>query len=283
MRAGSEKAVADPQGQHPDSDDLNLPGDEPGGSEPSQELSFPASDSGVGLPQPGENMEFADLSDFTLPGETAAEGQPPAEAPPGGEDPTLAPFSPEADLGISASDERLAESLMAGEGLADAGGEAIAGAAEAGLEPAAEEALPEAEAEAELEAQPAKAPLPPWVEKAEWGAVAGIGGLAFLLAVVAVCWFSNPGAITVIWHLAYWILLALIPYSLWRGKRYWAAAELSPLYAVMLAIGAAALLTAVYCLGIELSRYNWDIKARKARHLTAAATALRLPPGGKVG
>jgi hypothetical protein len=277
--------VVDPQGQHPESDDLDLPGGEPGGSEPTEEFSVPASDSGVGLPQPGENMALADLSDFTFPGEAPAEGQPSAEAAPGGEDPTLEPFSPEgeANLGISASDEGLAESLMAGEGLADVGEEAVEGAAEEGVEPAAEERAPEAEAEAELEAEPAKAPLPPWVEKAEWGAVGGIGGLAFLLAVIAVCWFSNPGTITVIWHLAYWILLALIPYSLWRGKKFWVAAELSPLYAVMLAIGAAALLTAVYCLGLELSRYNWDIKARKARHLTAASSTVRLPRGGQAG
>ena len=74
---------------------------------------------------------------------------------------------------------------------------------------------------------------------------------------------KTPGVVTLILNIACPLMLALIPYALWRSSARWVTPAASAVYTVMLALGTAALITGAWLMGMELSRYDWQFsKAR---------------------
>jgi hypothetical protein len=144
-------------------------------------------------------------------------------------------FPDESAVAEPAGDETPAESLVVGEGLPDVGEEVV------------KPSLAEAE----------EAPTrrrSKWLAQADWIGVA-------LLAIVI--WLVVQAVtVNVIWTTAYLILLVLIPFSLWKTRARWTTPQITAVYTVLLAISTAALLTAIYWLGLELSQYQWDINAK---------------------
>ena len=61
------------------------------------------------------------------------------------------------------------------------------------------------------------------------------------------------------------VMLALIPYALWRSSAHWVTPAGSALYTVMLALSTAALITGTWCVGLELSRYDWQYSKTRVR------------------
>ena len=110
------------------------------------------------------------------------------------------------------------------------------------------ESLPEGATEDREE--PAKeSPLRPpfYVE------LAGVIGLPVIVLVLA--WSG-------VWLLStavFLIGLGFIPYGLWLGRRT------NTIYTIFLGCMLAALLTATYCLWIEMGRYGFEVKPRKAK------------------
>jgi hypothetical protein len=94
-------------------------------------------------------------------------------------------------------------------------------------------------------------------------------GLA-LVATAIVVGFSLVAEKYSWWHAGYWILLAMVPWILWKTRKAWSTPEVTAPYTVMLGIGAMALLTGVYFLGLELAQYDWDLKAKNKPTQTVA-------------
>ena len=195
---------------------------------------------------PLEELDFTEPIDFSFPSDAMTEAQPAGEAEPLAEaEATAAEAEAIGDLGLT-DDEATGEPAEAEVFDAD-----------------------EVVAEVEAEAEPSRGKkLAKWLARVEWIAVP---------AVVVTIWMA-AGLITshAILSAAYMVLLLLIPYSLWKLHRFWTSPQITAVYTLMLAVGTAALLTAVYWLGLELARYDWDIKARKAKEL-AGAVQLGLP------
>jgi hypothetical protein len=166
-------------------------------------------------------------------------------------------FSEPADLGFSTE-------AVAGEGLdAVAGEPAAAEAAAGGAAPIeGQESAEAAPGEEEVEEgvlMTEKAP-PKWLAFVDW-AVLGL----VLTGVVLFVWKATAHPI---WNGGYLVLLAAIAFTLWKTRSRWSEPQISAVYTVMLAVSTAALLTSVYCLGLEIASYNWDFwgtKAKKAR------------------
>ncbi len=132
--------------------------------------------------------------------------------------------------------------------------------------------------EEEEEEEPSKLPL--YLE------VAGLIVVPLVLLAMASKDLLGQGGWDVlsIWTALYIIGLGLIPYALWKSR------ETSTLYTVFLGCVLAGMLTGVYCLWMELGRYQYDINAQEAKRkvgmLLPAEPGLLAPfslPGGPGG
>jgi hypothetical protein len=101
------------------------------------------------------------------------------------------------------------------------------------------------EIEEEEEKQPSKLPvvLPAL-------AAIGLPVIALALAVLGMVYFSTA---------IYIILLGYVPLALWLGRKT------NTVFVVILGCVVAAVLTACYCLWMELGRYKYDVKAQEAK------------------
>ena len=129
----------------------------------------------------------------------------------------------------------------------DAGGEAeLAGEGIADLE-AAEEEKPKP-----------KFVVPRWVRIAEWVVVGlvAVGALTTILCTIV--WARDAKQVTLTLNIACPVMLALIPYTLWRSSSRWVTPAASAVYTVMLTLSTAALIGGTWLLGLELSHYEWQ-------------------------
>ena len=83
--------------------------------------------------------------------------------------------------------------------------------------------------------------------------LAGVIGVPVVL--LALFWFQIILFSTTIFLIG----IGLIPYGLWRGRKS------NTVFMVFLACTLAALLTAAYCLWLEMGRYQFDFKAQEAK------------------
>lgn len=225
----------------------NLPADSQG-TLPEQPDSKGKSEPTVGGPLeelnlagPLEDLDFSEASGFSFPAEAAAAGEAPAEVLPA--DTETADFVPE----VAPPDGEPVAATMPGmvpelaqEGLPEAG--------EAPAEPPA----------AETEAEPAEtAPAPKW---RKW--LAHVDWVGVALLAIAIWLVVRAVTVNVAWITGYLILLVLIPFTLWKTRKRWMTPQITAVYTVLLAISTAALLTAVFWLGLELAQYHWDVKAK---------------------
>jgi hypothetical protein len=149
------------------------------------------------------------------------------------------------------------------------------------------EFMPEEEPGDEVPAGAAAEPL--GGEKGEKGEKATKGGFAWLAYVqwiaavlVAVALYLSASllssAATGFWNGIYLVLMAVLAFALWKTRRVWTTPEVSAPFTLMIVVSLAALLTAVYCLGLELARYDWDQKAKKAKQPAVVTSAAQLGP-----
>jgi hypothetical protein len=256
--------VSDPKGEkphaeHPQEEDFSLefpmqheegaPQAESHGQErssaevpnPLDELGINASTDEFHFSGPVEELDFTEPADFTFPSESA---------------------EPEAVSDSSADMETVEhaglEHLLGAEEAAPH--EAVAEAELADEAPEGE--LPEKLGEEEPKAKP-KRELPAWVHTLEWTTVAMLAVGSLIALFVSIIWVQDPDTVTLVLNITFPLMLALIPYSLWRSSRRWVTPSISALYTVLLAISAAALIGGTWAEGMELARYKW--KFNKSR------------------
>ena len=252
--------MTDPKGEKPESDhphggdsSLELHHDEEGlpvadGEQPLDVPAVNASTEEFHFSGPVEELDFSEPTDFTFPSEQpgGAEGvehscefvaAEPAEAEQG--------FL--AGEGISAEspfpEEAAVDTELAGEGIAD---------------------LEIAEEPAEVGKKP-KFELPAWVRTAEWITVSVLAAGALIAVISSIIWVQAPGRVTLIMNIAFPVMLALIPYALWRSIARWVTPPASALYTVMLALSTAALIGGTWFEGLELSHYRWQFSKTRVR------------------
>jgi hypothetical protein len=161
------------------------------------------------------------------------------------------------------TDDMPAESPIVEEGLPEGLGDSVLEAlgAEAGAQAAAEEPKEEAkEEEAKPHEEKKHFKLPRF---ADLGAAAVISLILVALAAFHLLYFSTA---------LYVIALGLIPFGIWKGG------EAQNIYTVILGCALAAILTAAYCMWIELGRYDLDIKARGAKQRVAMSPIRQFGP-----
>ena len=107
------------------------------------------------------------------------------------------------------------------------------------------EALPEEEAEEETQKEPSQLPV-----YLEWSGAIGIPLVLLALGWFGVLYFSTA---------IYIISVGFVPYGIWKGRKT------STVFTVILGCALVAILTAVYCLWLELVSYRLDIKAQDAK------------------
>ena len=118
---------------------------------------------------------------------------------------------------------------------------------------------PSAEAE---ETEPEKTP-----NKSQFYMIcAGAAALPVLLLVLAVCNVINLSTAV------YLVGLGLVPIAVALNR------ETTSIWNVFLACALAALLTAVYCLWIEIGRYHFDFGAKEAKQLMGTAMMIPIEP-----
>ncbi len=259
--------MSDPKGEKPESDHphedefpLELHTDQAGagslGDEfPLESLSTSASIEDFQFSGPAEELDFTEPADFAFPTEqpsaveSSGEFAPPQEAE---GQPSLG--AEEGSFGESLpTEEAVAEPLLAEEGIPD---------------------LKAAE-EGESEAPKPKFELPAWVHTLEWVTV-GLLAVGGLLAVVcSVVWVKDARQVTLTLNIACPLLLALIPYALWRSSVRWVTPQITALYTVMLALSTAALIAGTWLEGLELSSYEWQFS--KARVSAAKPRVVVIP------
>ncbi len=84
----------------------------------------------------------------------------------------------------------------------------------------------------------------------EWGGAIGIPAIILAFAWLEVLYFSTA---------LYAISVGFIPYGIWQGRKT------NTVYTVILGCTLVAVLTAIYCLWLEVGRYRFDIKAQNAK------------------
>ena len=253
-----------PESDHPHEDDLSLEFQQDqegpslaGGPLPLEDMSLSSSTEEFHFSGPVEELDFTEPADFTfptLPSSEVATGQS-GELP--GAEPAEAqdPFGADADAAGEPAlpEDGHVESDVAGEGI------------------------PEVEAAEEEKPKP-KRELPAWVRTAEWIAVGMLAVGAFLSVIISSLWLDNPKLVALILNIACPVMLALIPYALWRSSARWVAPAASAVYTLMLALATAALVAGTWCVGVELSRYDWQfskarVTAAKPRPIIIATTS----------
>jgi hypothetical protein len=257
--------VADHEEENPDFGELNF--------EPTEEFTPLESPSALPL----ESFEPIAEGEFTAEGDTLNElaGEGFAEIGEPGLEPTIeqaaAPVEPEMveaaePLGLDEFAEPVAEvESLAGEPAELAEVAEAAEVAEVGEAVAAEEAEAIEGAEAEPLEKKRKKRNPAMMPAFEWMGLVLVGvGIYYVLALV------SPHALM---DAIYVILMAAIPLTLLQTRKKWREPKASSPYLMVLSLTLVALLTGTYCLGLEVSAYNWDLKASTAPHvdLTPAA------------
>lgn len=137
-------------------------------------------------------------------------------------------------------------------------------AEEAAAKPKGQEAAAEPTGEGEEKSaseEKAEAKPIPWPLYAEWGALVGIPVILLGLASLHLLYFAT---------VVYVVSVALIPYGIWKSR------QTSNVYTVILGCALAAVLTALYCLWLEIGRYQFDIRAREAKQ--RVSISLRIDP-----
>jgi hypothetical protein len=142
-----------------------------------------------------------------------------------------------------------------------AGATATAEVAPASTKVAAEpEANAETKADAEKDAKTEEdnKKLPAWID---WATVGGVTVLFLLLAIFGI--FSY---VTVIYVTA----VAFVGFAFWRGR------ETNNIYVILLGCALIAIITAVYCLCLELNAYDFKVKAKWRADVTCPTAATRV-------
>jgi hypothetical protein len=185
------------------------------------------------------------------------------------------------DLGLGAEDltfaEAGSEATPAAESPAEAeGGEDLAAIAE----PAEGDAsAPEGEEPIVAEEEPSETPEEEIKPKKKAASLAfHAQWIVAVLACVAVALgFTFANVPHVIWHASGLITMIVLVSATWISRKVWATFQITALYTVLLAGALAALLIGVYCLGLELYVYGWDLKAKQAGKAAASATFIPAP------
>lgn len=120
-----------------------------------------------------------------------------------------------------------------------------------------EQALQEQEeaSESEPDEQPLEKPtgLPPYL-----GLAGVVAGAVIVLALVFLHFIYLGTAI-------YAICVGLVLYGIWKDR------EMNTVYTALLGCALIAVLTAVYCLWIELGRYQFDISAKRQANVSSSS------------
>ncbi len=160
------------------------------------------------------------------------------------------------------------ESLLSSETVEPEAAEPFAPEAAApAVEVAAEDAVAETEKveepaeETPAEEKPEKEAKPPskLMANLDWAIAGGIAALLLLLGLSGLLNLATA---------VYAISVALVLFAIWKSR------QTNDMYTVILGCALIAILTAVYCLWMEVGRYRFDIKAREAKQ---HASAPRLP------
>lgn len=100
----------------------------------------------------------------------------------------------------------------------------------------------------------------------DWVIAGGIALVLLLLALVGLFNFSTA---------FYVVAVGVLAYTLWKMR------ELNDLYTVILGFALIAILTAVYCLWLEVGRYQFDTKAREAKQRASTPRCRGRDPSAK--
>ena len=169
---------------------------------------------------PVEELDFTEPADFTFPAEQAVEHE------------AVSDSSAEIPAGL---EHVLGTGEAATPGHPRSGSAAAGDVAVALAEPAPTEAeAPEAGAEEGPSPKPRRE-LPAWVHAVEWTAVAVLAVAAVIGLIVSAFFLENADTVTLVVNICCPVMLALIPYALWRSSRRWLTPAVSALYTVLLA------------------------------------------------
>lgn len=214
---------------------------------------------------PAEELDFTEPADFAFPAEQPGAGEALSDS----------------SAGIPAGLEHLLGAEEAAPHEAAAADQAVAQAEAA---PAETEAA-EAEAEEESPLKP-KRELPAWVHALEWTVVAVLA-VGAVIGLLVAAFLENGDTATLVVDICCPLMLALIPYALWRSSRHWTTPAVTALYTVLLALSAAALIGGTWVEGRELASYKWMYsKARVStgkppQNFHAPPPAAPKPPAGQ--
>jgi hypothetical protein len=161
-----------------------------------------------------------------------------------------------------AAEEPALETAPMVEVVAEDAGAATEKAEEPGAEGPAEE-KPEEEP-AEKEAKPAGKLM----AYLDWVIAGGIAAGLLLLALVGLLNLSTA---------IYAVSVVVVVSAIWKAR------QTNDLYTVMLGCALVAILTAIYCLWLEVGRYRFDVKAREAKQRVSAPWLPGKMPGAMVG
>jgi hypothetical protein len=103
----------------------------------------------------------------------------------------------------------------------------------------------------------------------EWGGMIGIPVLLLILALMHLIYFATA---------VYLISIGFVGYGIWKNR------ETSSIYIVLLGCALIAILTALYCLWIELGRYDFNIRAKQPLTMvrtTPCGTSFPTRPAGE--
>ena len=105
--------------------------------------------------------------------------------------------------------------------------------------------------------------------------------LPWIIAVVvcaAICLiFGLAGVAHAPWHAGYLISLVVLATTCWMTRKIWTEFEVTAFYTAVLCGALVALLTGIYCLGLEMYAYNWDLKAKAGRPPAVAKGQITQP------
>lgn len=256
--------MSDPMGEtphpdHPHEDEfpLELPPQQEGaaGEEPNplDSLGLNASTEDFHFTGPAEELDFTEPADFAFPTEHSAEAGPVSES----------------------SAEMAAVEAVGAEHLAGSD-EAVALEGVAGEEVAIADLDLAIEGEQEEEAEPARE-LPPWVHVVEWSSVGTLAAGALIAIFAAIAWVQTPERVTLILNICCPLMLALIPYSLWRASAHWVKPAVSALYTMLLVVSVVMLIGGTWVLGSELSRFHWQFNKTRIDKAKPPTVVLAAP------
>ena len=152
-------------------------------------------------------------------------------------DEEVTPAEPDVE-GVASDEEIAASDEPATTPIGDEGEQAIAETPEG-------ESTPDEEPQEEVGKEPS--PMPVYLE---WAGAIGIPLVLLILGWFGALLFSTA---------FYLIAVGFVPYGLWKGRKT------STVFTVILGCALVAILTALYCLWLELGTYQFDLKAQDAK------------------